>query len=330
MASSLPSLTVVILTHNEERHIGRAIESIRPLAERIVVVDSGSTDRTCAIAKQHSADIFERSWVNYADQFQWALDTCEIATDWTMRLDADEWLGEALVQNLIGLLPDLDPAITAISLDRQHHFMGRWIRHGGRYPLRLLRIWRTGQGRIEQRWMDEHIVVQHGTLRHVPGTFVDQNEHGLSYFTSKHNGYATREALDALITKYALFEVPENTGLASTKQAQKMRARKTDWYNKLPTGVGPLLYFLYRYCFQFGFLDGRAGLIYHFLQGFWYRFLVDAKRVELESAMAQSATNQERVDILTAATGHDLRAFHAARALPVTAKEPLPTRPGQT
>ncbi len=314
MAAAPLSLTVVILTRDEERHIGRALASIKALASRVVVVDSGSTDRTREVAREMGADVFERPWLNYADQFQWALDHCGIDTAWTMRLDADEWLGEDLVTALLALLPTLGSDTTAISLDRQHHFMGRWIRHGGRWPLTLLRIWRTGMGRIEQRWMDEHIVVEQSALRHVPGTFVDQNEHGLSYFTAKHNGYATREALDALIGKYGLFDVPEDAGLASTAQAKRARAHKNGWYNRLQTGLGPLLYFLYRYFLQLGFLDGRAGLIYHVLQGFWYRFLVDAKRVELEQAMAGVPDDEERIDALSATTGHDLRAFQRQSA----------------
>lgn len=310
MAAAPLSLTVVLLTRDEERHIGRALAAIAPLASRVVVVDSGSTDLTRDIARNKGAEVFERPWINYADQFQWALDHCGIDTDWTMRLDADEWLGEDLVASLVALLPTLGAATNAISLDRQHHFMGRWIRHGGRWPLRLLRIWRTGMGHVEQRWMDEHIVVEQGTLRHVPGTFVDQNEHGLGHFTAKHNAYATREAIDALIDKYGLFEASEGDGLTSTAQAKRARAHKTGWYNRLPTGLGPLLYFFYRYFILLGFLDGRAGLIYHVLQGFWYRFLVDAKRVELEQAMAGASDTAARIDALSAASRHDLRAFH--------------------
>ncbi|ABC64536.1 glycosyltransferase family 2 protein [Erythrobacter litoralis] len=303
------SLTAVILTRDEERHIGRALRSIRPLAQRIVVVDSGSQDRTREIARDHGAEIFERAWINYADQFQWAIDNCGLDTDWILRLDADEWLGEGLVADLLAILPDLPDETTAISLDRRQYFLGRWIRHGGRYPLRLLRIWRNGLGRIEQRWMDEHILVEKGTIRHVEGEFVDENDHGLGYFTAKHNAYATREAIDALISKYELFPVPEDCGLASTAQAQKMRKRKVGWYNRLPLGIGPMAYFLYRYIPKLGFLDGREGFIYHVLQGFWYRFLVDAKRFELEREIAPCRSRREKIDRLTAITGHDLIAF---------------------
>ncbi|WP_284124059.1 glycosyltransferase family 2 protein [Parerythrobacter aestuarii] len=309
MAASPGSLTVVILTHNEEIHIERVLQSVEAIATRMIIVDSGSSDRTCELARASGAEVFERAWVNYADQFQWALDNCAIDTDWTMRLDADEWLGSDLTDRLAALLPALGPDITGISIDRQHHFMGRWIRHGGRYPLRLLRLWRTGQGRIEQRWMDEHIVIDGGEIRHVPGTFVDQNDHGLDFFIAKHNGYATREAIDALIAKYDLFTAVEQAGLASTVQANRTRSHKMGWYNRLPTGVGPLLYFLFRYLIQLGFLDGRTGLIYHVLQGFWYRFLVDAKRVELEQVIAGVSSNEQRIAMLTDATGHDLSGF---------------------
>lgn len=310
------SLTVVILTRDEERHIARAVQSVAPIAERIVVVDSGSTDATRDIARAHGAEVLERrQWLNQADQLQWALDTAAIDTAWTMRLDADEWIGADLVTVLGRMLPDLGPDIAGISLDRRHYFMGRWIRHGGRYPLRLLRIWRTGMGRVEQRWMDEHIVLTKGRIAHAAGTFVDQNEHGLTHFTAKHNAYATREAVDALIEKYALFESSEHLLTGSTAQAMRVRAHKTGWYNRLPTGVGPLAYFLYRYILQLGMLDGRAGLIYHGLQGLWYRFLVDAKRVELEQALAGASARDDRIDLLEKMTGLALRHFYGGRSV---------------
>lgn len=310
-APDTPSLTVVILTFNEILHIERAIRGMEGLARRVVVVDSGSTDGTAEKAAELGAEVHTRKWVNYADQFQWALDNAAIDTDWTMRLDADEWFGPELVENLQAALADAPGDVTAISIDRQHHFLGRWIRHGGRYPLTLLRLWRTGMGRIEQRWMDEHIVVESGRMIHVVGTFVDDNRNDLTFFTAKHNGYATREAVDALIDKYGLFDPFEDRGLASTGQAKKKRKAKLDFYNRLPLGTGPLLYFLYRYFIQLGFLDGKPGLVYHFLQGFWYRFLVDAKRYEFERGLAGAEGREEMIDCLSAMSGHDIRAFDA-------------------
>ena len=319
-----PSLTVVILTHNEILHVERALRCLQGLARRVLVVDLGSTDGTTEAARAMGAEVRQRGWVNYADQFQWALDHGDIDTDWVMRLDADEVIGAELMARLTAILPVLPAEVTALSLDRRHVFLGRWIRHGGRFPLRLVRLWRRGTAHIEQRWMDEHIVVRQGDLRHVPGEFSDMNLNDLTFFTAKHNGYATREAIDALIGKYGLFEQPAGGDLASTRQAERKRGAKTGFYNRLPLGIGPVLYFLYRYLIQLGFLDGRAGLIYHGLQGLWYRFLVDARRFELERAMADCSDNDARIDRLSELTGHDLRGFEAARAIPPPARPASP------
>ncbi len=301
------SLTVVILTRNEAHHLERCIRSIAHLASRIVVVDSGSTDSTIEIAKSHGAEVFERRWVNYADQFQWALDHAAIDTEWVMRLDADEWLGDDLLDRLQRGLLVLPDTTTGITFDRRHYFMGRWIKRGGRYPLRLLRIWRNGAAHIEQRWMDEHIVLDHGATTHFAGTFVDENLGDLGFFIRKHEAYATREAIDALVSKYGWFDADQE--LHGTQQAAAKRKAKNRFYNKLPLGLGPFLYFLYRYVIQLGFLDGKEGLIYHTLQGFWYRFLVDAKRFEFERVIAQAQTREDKIAALSAATGHDIAGF---------------------
>ena len=303
------SLTVIILTKDEAIHLPRSLDAIASIAQRVVIVDSGSTDETLAIAKQAGASIFERPWLNYSDQFQWALDNCAIDTEWVMRLDADEWIGPDLVQSLRAQVPDLAAQTTGISLDRQHHFLGRWIKHGGRFPLTLLRLWRNGSGRIEQRWMDEHIVLDGGDIQHIKGEFVDENRHDLGFFTAKHNAYAMREAVDILIAKYQLEGPSYHEELASTGQAGRKRSAKLSFYNRLPLGVGPALYFLFRYIIQLGFLDGRAGLIYHVLQGFWYRFLVDAKRYELERALGGCEDSKARIEALQAASGLDIKGF---------------------
>ncbi len=305
-----PSLTVVILTRDEERHLARAIASLGGLASRIVVVDSGSRDATRGIARAHGAEVFERPWVNYADQFQWALDNCGIDSDWTMRLDADEWLGPDLVERLVRTLPSLPATTGGVSLDRRHIFLGKWIRFGGRYPLRLLRIWRTGGAHIEQRWMDEHMVLEKGDIAHVAGTFADENLGDLGFFTTKHNAYATREAVDALLGELG----DEDRAIeGSTAQAKRKRSIKTRLYNRLPLGIGPLAYFLWRYIFQLGFLDGRAGLVYHVLQGFWYRFLVDAKRYELKRALDGCEDRDARLERLAELTGLDIHGFARGR-----------------
>jgi glycosyltransferase involved in cell wall biosynthesis len=304
-----PSLTVVLLTFNEERHLARALESIAEITDAIVIVDSGSTDDTLSIAATYGARTEYRAFVNQADQFQWALDHCGIDTDWVMRLDADEVIEPDLAEKLCATLPTLDINVTGINLLRKHIFMGRFIRHGGRYPLVMLRVWRRGKARIEQRWMDEHMMIDRGRTITLRGGFADINLNDLTFFTAKHNAYATREAIEVLSSRYGLRA--DDHGLSAktaSRQASLKRSIKERIYNHLPLGVGPLGYFLWRYLIQLGILDGGPGLIYHFLQGFWYRFLVDAKVREYEQKLIGVSDNVERRRRLSAMTGYRLDA----------------------
>jgi glycosyltransferase involved in cell wall biosynthesis len=300
-------IAVVILTHNEDMHIARSLDSVKDIAAEIFVIDSGSKDDTVRIAIANGAQVLHHPFVNYAQQFQWALDNAPITAGWVMRLDADEIIEPDLCKEIAEKLPALAPDVAGVNLDRKHIFMGRWVRHGGRYPLRLLRIWRRGQGRIEDRWMDEHMVVWGGRTINFQGGFADHNLNDLTFFTQKHNKYATREAIDALNQKLGLFPRDEalNTESASW-QASFKRWGKERVYNRIPFTVSTTLYFLWRYIFQLGFLDGREGLVYHFLQGWWYRFLVGAKIMELEKAIAHLTDKQAILVELTRLTGHDL------------------------
>jgi glycosyltransferase involved in cell wall biosynthesis len=301
------SLVVVILTHNEALHIERCLDAVNSFASACYIIDSGSTDGTVELAGAKGATVLHRKWKNYADQFQWALDTIETDADWIMRLDADEVIEPDLAERIRSELPRLPADVVGINIDRKHIFMDRFIRHGGRFPLTLLRIFRRGHGRIEQRWMDEHILVEGGRTVHFAGGFADQNLNDLTFFTDKHNKYATREAIDVLNQRLGLFardvELESDT---VSRQAALKRWIKEKLYNRIPFTLSSLGYFLFRYIFQLGFLDGRAGLVYHFLQGYWYRFLVGAKLMELEQGIAgieDKAAIRQRLEVLT---GHRL------------------------
>ncbi|MFP5423949.1 MAG: glycosyltransferase family 2 protein [Gammaproteobacteria bacterium] len=304
-------ITVVILTKDEELHIERAIKNIAGWVKRVVVVDSGSRDRTVLIAAALGAEIYEHPFKNYSEQFQWALDNCDIKTQWVMRLDADEYLETDLISSLVEKIPTVGPEIVGVNFKRKHIFWGRWIRFGGRYPLILLRLWRSGFGRIEDRWMDEHIVVWGGSTITIEGGFCDENMNNLSFFTDKHNKYATREALDVVIEKYRLDKLDSALASSSSSfQASIKRTLKRMVYNKIPFQFSAFLYFLWRYFFQLGFLDGLAGIVYHFLQGFWYRFLVGAKVRELEMSIDFSQERELVLSDLSRATGHRVGGVH--------------------
>ncbi len=276
-------ITIIILTFNEELHIRRAIESASRIANDVIVVDSYSTDQTINIALELNARVLQHPFVNQAQQFQWAMDNGGITTGWTMRLDADEYLTDELIHEIEGRLSNLNQEISGIVLKRQVHFMGQWIRHGGYYPIYLLRIWRTGHAVIEQRWMDEHILLTRGTSITINHDFVDDNLNSLTWWTAKHNDYATREAVDILSRKYSFQDGDLSTGTkGNANQTTTKRWYKNNLYLRLPLFLRAFLYFQFRYWIKFGFLDGQRGLVWHFLQGFWYRFLVDAKILQIE------------------------------------------------
>jgi glycosyltransferase involved in cell wall biosynthesis len=282
--SAAPDLTAIILARDEEPHLARCIASIRETASRVIVVDSGSTDRTREVARQHGADVLEHPFENYGRQFNWALAHGAVGTAWVMRLDADEYVLPCDAATLRERLIHAPADAAAFTLRLRRIFMGRWLRHGGLYPIRLLRIWRTGAGRCEERWMDEHILVE-GRVVDLPVDFADHNLRSITWWTDKHNRYASREALDQL--------------LAAGSGAPRGRAGAKRWtkrhvYGRLPLGLRALLYFLYRYVARLGFLDGWPGFVFHFLQACWYRTLVDVKIRETREAMARGAIGLEQ------------------------------------
>jgi glycosyltransferase involved in cell wall biosynthesis len=272
-------VSAIILTLNEELHLERCIRSIESFCKDVFVVDSGSTDATREIAESLGAVVLENEWINYAKQFNWAIDNAPIDTQWVMRIDADEYATPELAREIQQRLPGLGEEVTAVNLRRRVHFMGRWIRYGSYYPTILLRIWRHGRGRCEDKWMDEHIQLDGGSALIFEHDFVDDNLHDLTWWTEKHNGYATREAVDLLNLKYGLLDdVPALLG----GQAGGKRWIKENVYARIPRGIRAGLYTAYRYFLRLGFLDGTQGFFFHFLQGFWYRFLVDAKVWDIE------------------------------------------------
>jgi len=274
-------ITVVILTHNEEIHIERCLASLLPVVEAVCIIDSGSSDKTVERAQKMGAVVLQHPWKNYADQFQWGLNNAPIDTEWVMRMDADEYLEPALQQEIQMRLPNICANVSGIYLKRKVMFMGRWIRYGGFYPHILLRIWRVGTGRIEQRWMDEHIILDEGETIQFDQDLVDDNLKGISFWVDKHNGYASREMVDLLNRSYDLLPKDDAIKTQDDPQARWKRLMKDEVYSRIPPGLRATLYFIYRYFFRLGFLDGRQGFIFHFMQGFWYRLLVDVKVMEV-------------------------------------------------
>jgi glycosyltransferase involved in cell wall biosynthesis len=299
------NLITIILTLNEEIHIERCINSLLPLTTSIIIIDSYSTDHTIEIATNLCAKVFEHRFINQAKQLNWALDQLDPKDGWVMRMDADEYLEDELVHELNRELPKLPDNIDGIYLKRKVFFGGKWIRHGGFYPHILLRIWRNGKGRAEQRWMDEHIALPVGSKTIIAqGHLIDDNQKGISFWIDKHNQYASREAVELLNLKYPLFARDQSLQGFDDPQAKKKRYIKEKYYSRLPAVFRAFIYYFYRYFLKLGFLDGYQGFVWHFMQGFWYRLLVDVKMMEIEKKsggdiekMRQIITHEHGIDL---------------------------------
>lgn len=280
-------LVAIILTFNEEQHLERCLASIKAIADEIVVADCFSSDATLEIARAHGARIVQRAWVNHATQFNWALTQLDADTDWVLRIDADEYLTEGLIAEIKTRLPGMPEDVDGVCCGRRMSFQGKLIRHGGVFPIRVLRLFRFGRGACEYRWMDEHIKVA-GSTADFAGEIIDHNLNSLTWWTEKHNKYASREAVDLLNLEYGFMPPDSVASLHSGDQTRVKRWLKEKIYARLPGGFRAFVYFSYRYVLRLGFLDGQAGTAFHFLQGFWYRYLADAKVAEVKRHMKQS------------------------------------------
>lgn len=277
MWGKMTDLTAIILTKNEELNIADCIKSIRELAKRIIVIDSFSTDRTVEIAQKYGAEVYEHEFINYSKQFLYGLNEMNIQTTWVLRIDADERLTEASRAEIEQLCNEnMYTDVNGIILRFEVTFLGRKLRHGGIYPFRKLLVFKYGKGTIEDRNMDEHIVLFEGRSIEAKEDCEHHDYKDLTYFVNKHNWYASREVKDYIQNTVTGRE----SGKELNQKAGAKRFIKFHIYYRLPMGLRSYLYYFYRYYIRLGFLDGKEGKIYAFLQAYWYRYLVDAKIYE--------------------------------------------------
>lgn len=276
-------ITTIILTYNEEIHIRRCLENVCSFSKKVYVVDSPSTDKTVEICQDFSnVELVVHKYPgNQAAQFNWALDNLKIDTEWVLRLDADEYLLPELVDELRTKIPELDTNITGVTFKRRHIFLGKWMKQGT-YPIMILRMFRKGKAKCEQRLMDEHIELLDGASMTFEHDFVDHNLNNLSWWAQKHVNYAIREAAELLDVEY---NITGTNSLARHLSPTTLHKRNLKLkYARQPLFWRSFAYFCYRYFFKLGFLEGKEGFLWHFMQGWWYRTLVDAKIYEIKKA----------------------------------------------
>ena len=288
-------ITAIIMTYNEKRNLRACLESVHEYIDDIIIVDSYSTDETEDIAKEYTDKFYKNKWINYSKQYLWGIANTDIKNEWIIRLDADErWTKEGF-EELATIMQDDE--VNGIYVKMKIYFMGRFIKHGAFYPNYFLRVYKKSKGAMEDRWMDEHIHVE-GKVVHSNIDVIESNydrQENIALWTDKHNGYSTREAVEFLIAKHNIHKIDTVANLFGNKTERK-RWMKENIYFKTPLFVRPYMYFIYRYVFKFGFLDGKEGFIFHTLHAFWYRFLVDTKVYQIEQlAKKNNQTIQEVV-----------------------------------
>jgi glycosyltransferase involved in cell wall biosynthesis len=287
------NVSVVILTYNEEKHIARCILSAQKIAHQVFIVDSFSTDNTLSIAASMGVMVVQNKWENnHAIQFNWGLNNLPIQTEWVFKLDADEYLTDELIQELELKIPSLDEDINGIAFPLKRYFLNKYVKRGiGK--MNLLRMFKTGKAKCENRWMDEHIQLTDGKVATFENAFCDHNLNNITWWTNKHNGYSIREAIDLLNIEYGLLEAKAKQTIQLSPDAQSKRDKKMK-YIKMPLFFRAFVYFIYRYVFLLGFTEGKEGFLWHVLQGWWYRTLVDAKLYEIKRACGNDTEKMKK------------------------------------
>ncbi|MDO9271247.1 MAG: glycosyltransferase family 2 protein [Methylobacter sp.] len=281
--AEMPGLTVIILTFNEELHIERCLHSVFQVSKQVFLVDSFSTDSTVENAEKLGVKVWQHEFKNHANQLAWALENLPVDTEWVMRVDADEVISPILAEEIRENLSLACAETDGYLVYRLVCFNGKVIRYGG-VSHWVLRIWRKGTAKVEPRWMDEHMVLNSGGMKRLGGKYIDNNLNNITWWTNKHNNYSTREAIDLLNKKYGFLSTSSGNYIL-TRQTHCTRWLKENLYLRLPLGFRAFMLFIFRMTFRLGILDGIDGVIFHFLQGFWYRFLVDIKVREVEHRM---------------------------------------------
>ena len=284
MSAALP-ITVIVLTRDEEANLPACLDSVAGWVQRIVVVDSGSVDRTCELARAGGAEVLEHPFESHTAQWRWALDQVAGSADWVLGLDADQSVTPALRTSLTTLFQARDGRLEehhGFFVNRRQIFRGRWIRHGGYYPKYLLKLFRARAVRLDPADLMDHHFHVHGPTARLKGDLIEQNrkEDDLSFWLQKHIRYAELLAREEMLRGQGAPAGVRPDWFGSPDQ--RVVWMKQRWY-RLPRYWRAAGYFLYRYVLRLGFLDGREGFVFHSLQAFWLRLVVDAQLDQLEA-----------------------------------------------
>lgn len=287
-----PHYTFIILTYNEELHLQRLFNSIKDLNAAICILDSGSTDQTLQIAGRAGAQVKQHEFINHPQQWHHALEAFEIKTPWIIGIDADQILTPELKQQLSDFRDEDYSDINGIYFNRKNYFKGTWIKHGGYFPFYLLKMIRYGVGYSDlNENMDHRFIVPGKTAVWKKGYLLEENlkENNIRFWIDKHNRYSDLLAQEETERRQQL-RIQTIKPLFWGSPDERTAWLKQLWWH-MPLFIRPAIYFIYRYFFRLGILDGRQGFVFHFLQAFWFRLIVDIKIQEILNKNESDAAN---------------------------------------
>ncbi len=278
-----PDFSFIIISFNEEIHLPRLLSSIKSLNAATFILDSGSTDNTINIATEFGCTLKTNPFVNHPKQWHEALTKFDIKTPWVICLDADQLVTNELLVQLQSFRDEDYKDVAGIYFNRKNIFKGKWLKHGGYFPFYLLKMFRFGVGYSDlNENMDHRFIVPGKTIIWKTGYLIEENykENQISFWISKHNRYSDLVATEEWERLQQLRTQTLQPNIFGSPD-QKKAFLKSIWW-KMPLYVRPFIYFFHRYFIQLGILDGKQGFVFHFLQAFWFRLVVDIKIDEIK------------------------------------------------
>lgn len=282
MTSELIPVTVLITTRNEERNIEKCLKSIANSFDQIFVIDSESSDSTAAIAAKYAKVInlpYDHSkiipWI-----FQWGLENLPIQNQWVLILEADQEIPADLAREIRARVLDPDAKENGFYIRRKQIFQGHWIRHGGYGSKHLLKLFRKDVSRLDPQEQDTRVYVK-GSVGKLRSSLIENNlkESSILFYIQKHLRYTEAFAQEERLRRATGLKFQTDPDFFGTADQRILRMKSI--FYRMPLYLRPVLYFIYRYIFLLGFLDGKTGFIFHYYQSFWFRLLIDIRMSEL-------------------------------------------------
>ena len=261
-------VSIMIPTLNESLHLKRLLPLLRTLKIPFFVLDSYSSDDTTSLAKRFGGKAIQGRWKTFSEKLNFGLEKNPYRSKWIIRLDADEYFDKNFIEYLqeknLRLIPE---DVDGIYINRKVYFMGQWMKHGGIYPGRIIRIMRPDKAVYENKILDEHVEVHNFSMIDID--IIDDPLYDLTHLLKKYIRYAE-------VFRHGHFSKNFNRTVLVKNGQSKIKSFLQNSFLKLPLFLRCFMYWIYRYILRLGFLDGSKGLIFITFHAFFYRFLIDA------------------------------------------------------